>query len=196
MKGFLLKLRQFRFTGAFCMNRSARLPEKLFLRQRNPSVSHQPADVRERRMQALSSYLYIRQNLYPRLRTVKFDFYLHRRGMEQDTLHTTVLDSTYMRGVQAIRDRDYKTAVTILRPYHDYNTAVAYCSMDYNASALEVLQGLDKTPQVEYMLAIIHSRMGRKKEAVECYRRSCEADPSFVHRGNLDPEIAELIRNQ
>ena len=153
-------------------------------------------DVRERRMQALSSYLYIRQNLYPRLRTVKFDFYLHRRGMEQDTLHTTVLDSTYMRGVQAIRDRDYKTAVTILRPYHDYNTAVAFCSMDYNASALEVLQGLDKTPQVEYLLAIIHSRMGRKKEAVECYRRSCEADPSFVHRGNLDPEIAALIRNQ
>ncbi len=56
MKGFLLKLRQFRFTGAFCMNRSARLPEKLFLRQRNPSVSHQPADVRERRIHFLPDF--------------------------------------------------------------------------------------------------------------------------------------------
>lgn len=151
-------------------------------------------DKREKQMQSLPSYLYIRQNLYPRLRTVKFDFFLHRKGMEQDTLHTTALDTAYMRGVQAIRDRDYKTAVSILRPYHDYNTAVAYCSLDYNASALEILQGLDRTPPVDYMLAIVYSRVGRKREALECYRRSCESDPSFVHRGNLDPEISALVR--
>lgn len=153
-------------------------------------------DQRERKMQSLPSYLYIRQNLYPRLRTVKFDFFLHRRGMEKDTLRTTVLDTLYMRGVQAIRDRDYKTAVSILRPYHDYNAAVAFCSMDYNASALDILQDLDRTPQVEYLLAIVHSRMGRRREALECYRRCCEADPSFRHRGNLDPEISELIKKE
>lgn len=152
-------------------------------------------DVREQRMHALPSYLYIRQNLYPRLRTVKFDFYLHRRGMEKDTLHTTELDTVYMRGIQAIRDREYKTAVALLRPYHDYNTALAYCSLDYNASALEILRGLDPTPQVNYMLAIVHSRMGWGREAAEYFRRSCEADPSFLHRGNLDPEISALIRN-
>ena len=151
-------------------------------------------DMRERRMLSHPSYLYIRQNLYPRLRTVKFDFYLHRRGMEKDTVHTTVLDTTYMRGLQAIRDRDYKTAVSILRPYHDYNTAVAFCSLDYNASALEILQGLDASPSVNYLLAIIHSRMGRGKEAVGYYQRACEEDPSFVHRGNLDPEISALIQ--
>ena len=151
-------------------------------------------DVREQRMHAQPAYLYIRQTLYPRLRTVKFDFYLHRRGMEKDTLHTTQLDTVYMRGVQAIRDREYKTAVSLLRPYHDYNTALAYCSMDYNASALEILRELEPTPQVNYMLAIVHSRMGHPREAVDCYRRSCEADPSFVHRGNLDPEISALIR--
>ena len=153
-------------------------------------------DLRERKMQSLSSYLYIRQNLYPRLRTVKFDFFLHRRGMEKDTLRTTVPDTLYMRGVQAIRDRDYKTAVSILRPYHDYNAAVAFCSLDYNASALDILQGLDRTPQVEYLLAIVHARMGRRREALECYRRCCEADPAFRHRGNLDPEIAALMKTE
>ena len=152
-------------------------------------------DRRERMLQALPSYLYIRQNLYPRLRTVKFDFYLHRRGMVRDTVRTTAPDTLYRRGVQAILDRDYKQALSILRPYHDYNTAVAYCSLDYNASALEILQTLDRTPRVDYMLAIIHSRMGRGREALECYRRCCDADPSFVHRGNLDPEITALLRS-
>ena len=151
-------------------------------------------DLRERRMLSHPSYLYIRQTLYPRLRTVKFDFYLHRRGMEKDTVHTTVLDTVYMRGIQAIRDRDYKTAVSLLRPYHDYNTAIAYCSLDYNASALDILQGLDETPQVDYLLAIVHARMGHGRDAVEYYRRSCEADPAFIHRGNLDPEIAALMQ--
>jgi hypothetical protein len=151
-------------------------------------------DVREHRMQSHPSYLYIRQNLYPRLRTVKFDFYLHRRGMEKDTVHTTALDTAYMRGVQALRDRDYKTAVSLLRPYRDYNTALAYCSLDYNASALDLLQHMDKTPRVEYLMALVHSRMGHGREAFECFRRACEGEPSFVHRGNLDPEIAALIR--
>ena len=151
-------------------------------------------DERESMLQAQPAYRYIRENLYPRLRTVRFDFFLHRRGMEKDTLYTTVLDTVYMRGVQAIRDRDYKTAVSLLRPYHDYNTAVAYCSMDYNASAMQILSGLDRTPQVNYLLAVLHSRMGRPREAVDCFLKACEAEPAYVHRGNLDPEIAELIR--
>ena len=163
-------------------------------RQYRECASAADPDLREHRMQSLPSYLYIRTNLYPRLRTVKFDFFLHRRGMEKDTLRTTVPDTLYMRGVQAIRDRDYKTAVSILRPYHDYNAAVAFCSLDYNASALDILAGLDRTPPVEYLLAIVHARMGRRREALECYRRCCEADPSFRHRGNLDPEISELLR--
>lgn len=165
-------------------------------RQYRECASAADPDQRERRMQAMPSYPYIRTNLYPRLRTVKFDFFLHRRGMEKDTLRTTVPDTLYMRGVQAIRDRDYKTAVSILRPYHDYNAAVAFCSLDYNASALDILRELDPTPPVEYLLAIVYARMGRRREALECYRRCCEADPSFRHRGNLDPEISELIRQE
>lgn len=156
--------------------------------------SHLDIDQRERLMQSEPYYRHLRENLYPRLRTVRFDFHLHRKGMVKDTIHTTVLDSAYMNGVQAIRDRDYEVALTLLRPYNDYNTAIAYLCMDYNASAMQILEQLDKTAQVNYMLAVLYSRRGEEQKAVECYVRSCSQDPSYIHRGNLDPEIAVLIR--
>ena len=151
-------------------------------------------DQRERSVQSLGCYRHMREKLYPRLRTVRFDFHLHRKGMVKDTVHTTVLDSTYMNGVQAIRDRDYETALILLRPYNDYNTAIAYLCMDYNASAMQILQSIEKTAQVNYMLAVLYSRRGDEQKAVECYVRSCSQDPTYIHRGNLDPEISVLIR--
>ena len=151
-------------------------------------------DQRERSLQSLGCYRHMREKLYPRLRTVRFDFHLHRKGMVKDTFHTTVLDTAYMNGVQAIRDRDYETALTLLRPYNDYNTAIAYLCMDYNASAMQILESLERSAQVNYMLAVLYSRRGDEQKAVECYVRSCSQDPSYVHRGNLDPEISVLIK--
>ncbi len=151
-------------------------------------------DSREHALQSKTYYRYLREKLYPRLRTVRFDFYLHRKGMVKDTVHTTVLDSVYMRGLQAISDRDYPSAVTLLRPYEDINTAIAYCAMDYNESAFELLSRLERTAAVNYMLAIVYSRRGDDRSAVECYLRSCAQNPSYVYRGGLDPEISALIR--
>ena len=151
-------------------------------------------DQRERSLQSLGCYRHMREKLYPRLRTVRFDFHLHRKGMVKDTVHTTVLDTAYMNGVQAIRDRDYEAALTLLRPYNDYNTAIAYLCMDYNASAMQILENLERTAQVNYMLAVLYSRRGDEEKAVECYVRSCSQDPTYIHRGNLDPEISVLIR--
>ena len=151
-------------------------------------------DQRERSLQSLGCYRHMREKLYPRLRTVRFDFHLHRKGMVKDTVHTTVLDTAYMNGVQAIRDRDYEAALTLLRSYNDYNTAIAYLCMDYNASAMQILESLERTAQVNYMLAVLYSRRGDEEKAVECYVRSCSQDPTYVHRGNLDPEISVLIR--
>ena len=139
-------------------------------------------------------YKYCKENIYPRLRTVKFDFYLHRKGMVQDTVHTTVLDTTYMDGVQAIRDRDYERAIALLAPYNDYNTAVAYCAMDRNQSALAILEKMERTAEVNYMLAILYSRGGETEKAVQHYLTSCEQDRTYINRGNLDPEISTLIR--
>ena len=151
-------------------------------------------DAREEMLSRKPYYRFLREVLNPRLRTEKFDFHLHRKGMVKDTIQTTVLDEEYMAGVQAIRDRDYEKAIQILRPYKDYNAAVAFCAMDYNASALAILETLPETDQVHYMLAVIYSRQGRDRDAVEHYLKACKLTPSYWHRGNLDPEIAALIK--
>lgn len=151
-------------------------------------------DAIEKGLRMQPYYRYLREQVYPRLRTVRFDFHLHRKGMVKDTVHTTELDTIYMLGVQAIRDRDYERAVSYLRTYADYNTAVAYCALDYNASALGILETLEPTAEVLYMRAVVYTRLGRVQEAVQCYVNSCELNPAYIHRGNLDPEIAALIK--
>ena len=147
---------------------------------------YEDLDKRERALAGQPYYKYMRDSLYPRLRTVKFNFFLHRKGMVKDTVHTTVLDTTYMNGVQALRDMDYPTALALLQPYEDYNTAVAYMGMDRNLSALQILEKMEKTSQVNYLLAIIYSRTGDPQKAVQCYMACCKEDRSYVHRGNLD----------
>ena len=113
--------------------------------------------------------------------------------MIKDTVHTTVEDSVYMAGVQAIKDRDYEKALEYLTPYQDYNTAIAYVALDRNLSALSILEKCPESARTDYMLAIVHSRLADERKAVQCYLRACEADPSLVFRGNLDPEISTLV---
>ncbi len=151
-------------------------------------------DSREAKMRSEDYYKYMKDALYPQLRTVKFNFYLHRKGMVKDTVHTTVIDSAYMRGVQALRDMDYDVALTLLKPYEDYNTAVAYMGMERNRNAMRILSKMEKTAEINYLLAILYSREGDLDKAVECYVRACRQNHSYVYRGNLDPEISVLIK--
>ena len=151
-------------------------------------------DSREAKLKSGDYYKYMRESLYPRLRTVKFNFYLHRKGMVKDTVHTTVIDSAYMRGVEALRDMDYEAALTLLKPYEDYNTAVAYMGVERNRNAMRILSKMEKTAEINYLLAILYSREGEQEKAVECYVRSCKQNHSYVYRGNLDPEISVLIK--
>ncbi|MCR5351411.1 MAG: hypothetical protein K6E35_02820 [Bacteroidales bacterium] len=166
-------------------------PQKARYRELS-SVSH--PDERERRMRAESWYRYLSEIYYPRLRTVRFTFALHRKGMVKDTVHTTELDTVYMKGVQAIRDHDYQAALAFLAPYHDYNTAVAYVALDRNASAFEILEPMPRSAPVLYLLALIYARRGDERQAVQHYLNACQLDRTYVSRGNLDPEIAALIR--
>lgn len=163
--------------------------DEYLLLSQNPDLDARERDILRSRFQ---SRLY--SVMYPKLRSVRFDFHLHRKGMVKDTVHTNVLDTTYMDGVQAIRDHDYELALELLAPYQDFNTAVAYLAMDRNRSALSILKDCPKDARVNYMLALVYQRLGEERDAVECYVRSCEQDPSYVYRGNLDPEISELIR--
>lgn len=151
-------------------------------------------DRRDHQLSRTDYYGYLSDSLYPRLRTVKFNFHLHRKGMVKDTIQTTVLDTTYQMGLQLLHDRDFEQAVQVLRPYNDINTAVAYLAMDYNQSALSILQHEERTADVNYMLAILYSRLGDDQQAVDCYLQACRQDPAFVPRGNLDPEISVLIK--
>ena len=66
--------------------------------------------------------------------------------------------------------------------------------MDYNASALEILEALPETDRVNYLHALIYSRQGEDRKAVERYLKACRQTPAYWHRGNLDPEISTLIK--
>lgn len=151
-------------------------------------------DTREHSLSKEDFYPLLRKKFYPRLRTVRFDFHLHKKAMVKDTIHTTIVDTCYMKGLDALKQHDYKLAVSILMPYQDFNTALAYCAMDYNASAIEILSKLKKTAKVNYILALAYSKKGDNKKAVEHYLKACSQDKNMISRGNLDPEICKLIK--
>ena len=153
-------------------------------------------DVVEKHLASLPEYRYLREKLYPKLRSVSFDFHLHRIGMQKDTVHTTELDTVYMSGIEAIKELDYKRAVTILRPYDDYNAALAFMSADYNHSALDVLGRLDdKDPKVCYLMAMVLIRLEQYEEAKKYYDLCLAYDPYMRHRANLDPEMYRLVKD-
>ena len=141
-------------------------------------------------------YRDIRQRLYPLLRAVNFKYDLRRVGMVKDTIHTTVPDTLYARGVKLLNEREYNGALRILRPYEDRNTAVALLSLGLDEQAYEVLCRLKEEATVEYLKAVACARMGRVEEGKAAFSRACELQPGFEYRGNLDPEIHELITTQ
>ncbi len=160
---------------------------------RELSVLEDP-DRREAEMRKRPYYAHLLKDVYPRLRTVRFDFYMHRKDMVKDTVHTSVLDTAYMRGVGALMDHDYRQALEILRPYGDYNAALALTLNDYDSAAKHILLGEPRSARVDYLLSVLYSREGDEQNAVTRYLAACAADPSLIHRGNLDPEISSLIK--
>lgn len=151
-------------------------------------------DRREYQMQRAPYYRYIKENHYPQLRVVNFNFNMHRKGMVEEFIQTEEVDTVYMHGVQLLRDRDFQGAVDILENYDDFNAALALMSVDRNFAALECLEKEENTADVCYLKAILCSRMSKDEEAVSWYRKACEMDRIYKFRGNLDPEISALIR--
>ena len=114
--------------------------------------------------------------------------------MVKDTIHTTELDTTYARGVELLQRRQYARALSILNDYNDRNTVVAHLSMDHNERALELLSTMPTDAVTEYLRAIACSRLGRKAEGREHFLEACRRDERMEYRGNLDPEISELLK--
>ena len=153
----------------------------------------------DRREQAIrqrfpKEYAYIRSVIYPQLRAVNFRYNLRRKGMVKDTIHTTELDTAYARGVELLQKRKYAKALYILNDYNDRNTVVAHLSLDHNERAMELLAAMPKDAVTEYLRAIACSRLGRKEEGREHFLEACRLDGRMEYRGNLDPEIAELLK--
>ena len=153
----------------------------------------------DRREQAIrqrfpQEYAYIRSVIYPQLRAVNFRYNLRRKGMVKDTIHTTELDTTYARGVELLQKRKYAKALYILNDYNDRNTVVAHLSLDHNERAMELLAAMPEDAATEYLRAIACSRLGRKEEGRRHFLEACRLDERMEYRGNLDPEIAELLK--
>ena len=166
-------------------------------RREGTAASAEAMDKAEAKLSGLPEYRYLREKIYPQLRSVSFEFHLHREGMVKDTVHTTVVDSVYMSGVEALKSLDYKTAVGILRPYRDYNAALACLSMGYDHSALDILERLDlQEPRVCYLMAMVLSRLERYGRAMECFEKALELAPALEFRANLDPEMSALIKKR
>lgn len=161
------------------------------------AVSADAMDQAEEKLSKLPEYRYLREKIYPQLRTVSFEFHLHREGMVKDTVHTTVVDTVYMKGVESLKALDYKTAVGILRPYRDYNAALACLSMRYDYSALDILERLDQQePRVCYLMALVLSRLERHGRAMEYFEKALKLAPALEFRANLDPEMSALIKKR
>lgn len=158
------------------------------------SENRRSLDRREYAMQKAPYYRYVKDRFYPQLRAVNFNFNMHRKGMVEEFIQTEEVDTAYMRGVQMLRDRDFKGAVEILQDYDDFNAALALMSVDRNLAAVQCLEDEDNTADVCYLRAILCSRMSQEEEAVSWFRKACEMDRIYKFRGNLDPEISTLIR--
>lgn len=142
-------------------------------------------------------YAYMKEILYPQLRAVDFQYNLRRVDMIKDTIVLTVLDTTYMRGVQQLRDRDYVGALRTLNDYKSQNLAIVLLSLSYDEAAFEILEQLppaEKNARTDYLSAIALSRINRPQEGLEYYLKAIQADPVLKFRGNLDPEIQILYK--
>lgn len=154
-------------------------------------------DRRERTIRELypQDYQYLKESVYPSLRAVTMRYDLRRVGMVKDTIHTREVDTAYMRGINLLQKRKYAKALYILNDYRDRNTVITLLSLGYDAQALEMLNGLERSHTTEYLKAVACARLGRKTEGREHFLKACELDERMLFRGNLDPEIAELLKN-
>ena len=154
-------------------------------------------DRRERTIRELypQDYQYLKESVYPSLRAVTMRYDLRRVGMVKDTIHTREVDTAYMRGINLLQKRKYAKALYILNDYRDRNTVITLLSLGYDAQALEMLNGLERSHTTEYLKAVACARLGRKTEGREHFLKACELDERMLFRGNLDPEIAEHLKN-
>lgn len=140
-------------------------------------------------------YSALRKKAYPPLRCVTIRYDLRRKGMEKDTIHTTLPDTFYMKGVEFLRLRKYPKACYHLSSYRDLNSVLAHLSMNHNAEALSILRELPESALREYLLAVVLGRLNSKTEGRQHLLTAFRLDPGLEFRSDMDPEIQELLKD-
>lgn len=104
-------------------------------------------------------------------------------------------DSTYSKGIQMMRDSDWENALEKLAPYEDYNSALAYLALEYNATSCAILERIPKPDAKSfYLMSISYSRRNNEEKSLEALAKAIELQPNLKYRANLDPETATLIK--
>lgn len=151
-------------------------------------------DKREILLSHSPEYLYLKENLYPKLRRIDIKFALQRKGMIKDTIHTSEPDLNYLKAVEALKDRDYEVACSLIKGYKCKNYAIALIGMERNAEALTILNDLSDSPSVSYLKALVYSRLGTFDMAIMELDKAVKEDDNLIFRINLDPEINALVQ--
>ena len=141
-------------------------------------------------------YKILLNEIFPKLRAVNFKYDLRRVGMVKDTVHTTVPDTLYARGVSLMKARRYADALRVLEGFYDRNTAICMLSLGYDERAYHTLKIQPEHSAHEYLMAVACARLGRKEEALEHFDRAVKLNPYMKNRGELDPEIAAIIKGR
>lgn len=156
------------------------------------AASEPDPDKRELRLMETQYASIIRDSIYPLMRKAVIDIHIHKPDAISDTVVTTTVDSTYMRGMDYLHDRDYRKALELLSGYRDYNSALCYLLMEYNHTAAAILESAEQTPERDYLLAIAYARTGRDGMARKYLESAVSAKPSLTYRKKLDPECSGL----
>ena len=101
-------------------------------------------------------------------------------------------DPEYRKGIEYLKNMEYANAAETLRPFKDFNAALALLTMGYDYAAFRILEDLPESGDVCYLESIAFLRLKKEDRALESYKKACKLDGKFIHRGNLDPEISAM----
>ena len=151
-------------------------------------------DIRENTMKKHSYYNYMSKELYPQIRVVKFDFHMHRKGMEHDTTWIPVPSEKYKEGVRALRGFDFVKAENILKNYPSYNAAICFIVRKKPIQAINLLEDpilkIDfehykaKRDSLTLLYVSLDSTMAPKKDSV--YTQMMEAKEKMDRAAKIE----------
>lgn len=138
----------------------------------------------------------MKDSIYPKLDRVDVLFYVHRKGMDQDTEVITATPE-YVEGVRLLQQREYDKALKLLSNTQDYNFAVCLAALGYNGQAYEVLSKEKVTNgNIEYLSAILAWRIGQEDLAVEHLMKAIQLDDTKIYRIELDSDAKAIVEKK